>query len=124
MLAASAENIQIWLTKVFPSLFPFAAACGMLLQIGAAEHIGHLFRPLVKFLFGLDGIAAFPFFSGILSGYPMGAKITAQLYEKRLSECKSCDNLISGVCMKCGCYVEFRAAFKKNNCPNIKDRRW
>ena len=31
---------------------------------------------------------------------------------------------ISGVCMKCGCYVEFRAAFKKNNCPNVKDRRW
>lgn len=47
-----------------------------------------------------------------------------ELYEKRLSECKSCDNLISGVCMKCGCYVEFRAAFKKNNCPNVKDRRW
>jgi hypothetical protein len=46
------------------------------------------------------------------------------LYKKRLSECKKCDNLISGVCMKCGCYVEFRAAFKKNNCPNAKDRRW
>ena len=47
-----------------------------------------------------------------------------ELYEKRLIECKNCDNLISGVCMKCGCYVEFRAAFKKNNCPNVKDRRW
>lgn len=47
-----------------------------------------------------------------------------ELYEKRLRECKSCDNLISGVCMKCGCYVEFRAAFKKNNCPNVKDRKW
>ncbi|MBR5793886.1 MAG: hypothetical protein IKY28_04370 [Anaerotignum sp.] len=84
MLAASAESIQIWLTKVFPSLFPFAAACSILLQIGAAEQIGHIFRPMVKLLFGLEGIAAFPFFSGILSGYPMGAKITAQLYEKRL----------------------------------------
>jgi hypothetical protein len=51
-------------------------------------------------------------------------KAPVELYEKRLSECKSCDNLISGVCMKCGCYVEFRAAFKKNNCPNVKDRRW
>ena len=51
-------------------------------------------------------------------------KVSAGLYEKRLSECKECDNLISGVCMKCGCYVEFRAAFKKNNCPNVKDRRW
>ena len=46
------------------------------------------------------------------------------LYSHRLNECKNCDNLISGVCMKCGCYVEFRAAFKKNNCPNTKDRKW
>ena len=51
-------------------------------------------------------------------------KTPEELYEKRLNECKSCDNLISGVCMKCGCYVEFRAAFKRNNCPNVKDRRW
>ena len=51
-------------------------------------------------------------------------KSPVELYEKRLNECKECDNLISGVCMKCGCYVEFRAAFKKNNCPNAKDRRW
>ncbi len=47
-----------------------------------------------------------------------------ELYAKRLNECKNCEHLISGVCMKCGCYVEFRAAFKKNNCPNIMDRRW
>ncbi len=47
-----------------------------------------------------------------------------ELYAKRLNECKNCEHLISGVCMKCGCYVEFRAAFKKNHCPNVKDRRW
>lgn len=84
MLNASAESIQLWLTKVFPSLFPFMAACGILLRIGAAERMGTLLRPLTKPLFGLNGIAAFPFFLGILSGYPMGAKITAQLYEKKL----------------------------------------
>jgi hypothetical protein len=51
-------------------------------------------------------------------------KASDELYIKRLNICKSCDYLISGVCMKCGCYVEFRAAFKKNNCPNVKNRRW
>lgn len=45
-------------------------------------------------------------------------------YEKRLSLCKCCDNLISGVCMKCGCYVEFRAAFIKQKCPYVGDRKW
>lgn len=51
-------------------------------------------------------------------------KVSEDEYEKRLGFCKDCDNLISGVCMKCGCYVEFRAAFKKQKCPNVKDRKW
>ena len=46
------------------------------------------------------------------------------VYESRLSLCKNCDNLISGVCMKCGCYVEFRAAFLKQKCPDVGDRKW
>ena len=86
MLTASCESIQVWLTKVFPSLFPFMAACNILLQTGAAKQIGRFLQPLTKWFFSLDGIAAFPFFIGLLSGYPMGAKITAQLYaEKQIS---------------------------------------
>lgn len=33
-------------------------------------------------------------------------------YNSHIEICKTCEHLISGVCMKCGCYVEFRAAFK------------
>lgn len=84
MLAASAESASLWFSRVLPSLFPFMAACGLLLRLGAAERLGSLLRPVMKPLFGLPGICAFPFFLGILSGYPMGAKITAMLYEKKL----------------------------------------
>ena len=51
-------------------------------------------------------------------------KCESEVYNERLKKCKSCDNLISGVCMKCGCYVEFRAAFKKQKCPDVSDRKW
>ena len=51
-------------------------------------------------------------------------KVSEEIYNKRLSECRNCDYLISGVCIKCGCYVEFRAAFKRQKCPNANDRRW
>lgn len=46
------------------------------------------------------------------------------LYSERLEKCKNCDNLISGVCLKCGCYVEFRAAFRNKKCPDVKNRKW
>lgn len=51
-------------------------------------------------------------------------KADEALYRSRLDACRECDQLISGVCMKCGCYVEFRAAFKKMKCPNVKNRKW
>lgn len=39
------------------------------------------------------------------------------LYEERLAVCKECDFLLEGMCRKCGCYVEMRAALTKNSCP-------
>lgn len=51
-------------------------------------------------------------------------KAEEALYRHRLEACTECDQLLSGVCMKCGCYVEFRAAFKTMKCPNVKARRW
>lgn len=46
------------------------------------------------------------------------------IYSERLENCKNCDNLISGMCLKCGCYVEFRAAFRNKKCPDMKNRKW
>ena len=44
-------------------------------------------------------------------------------YHMRLNTCMECDNLINGMCKLCGCFVEMRAAVKKNYCPNI-DKKW
>jgi hypothetical protein len=48
---------------------------------------------------------------------PENEKSEDKLYSNRLEKCKNCSFLISGTCLKCGCYVEFRAAFKKKHCP-------
>ena len=45
-------------------------------------------------------------------------------YNNRLKECKNCDNLISGTCLKCGCYVEIRARLKGESCPDVDNKRW
>ena len=46
---------------------------------------------------------------------------TAQtISEDRLRNCKTCDRLEAGTCLACGCYVELRAAVKKNKCPYKK----
>ncbi|MBR3149835.1 MAG: hypothetical protein IKF64_06670 [Eubacterium sp.] len=45
-------------------------------------------------------------------------------YERRISICKNCDNLISGMCLKCGCYVEVRARLADSACPDADNKRW
>ena len=46
-------------------------------------------------------------------------KAEGSLYEERLSLCKECDHLLNGMCRVCGCFVEMRAAIRKNHCPDI-----
>lgn len=44
-------------------------------------------------------------------------------YEQRLAVCQGCQNLDSGTCMQCGCYVEMRAARSDMHCP-LGQQRW
>ena len=47
-------------------------------------------------------------------------KADGKTYEARLAVCKTCDYLLQGTCQACGCYVELRAAVRKNKCPYKK----
>ncbi|MCM1155641.1 MAG: DUF6171 family protein [Roseburia sp.] len=47
-------------------------------------------------------------------------KVDGQIYEERLAFCKDCDLLLDGMCRACGCFVELRAALRKNACPYDK----
>ena len=50
-------------------------------------------------------------------------KTEETLYRKRLEACEQCDCLINGMCSKCGCFAEVRAAYKHNRCPH-ENRLW
>ena len=50
--------------------------------------------------------------------------ITDDIYSQRIDICKTCDNLLSGMCVKCGCYVEVRARLKNADCPDYDNKRW
>lgn len=44
-------------------------------------------------------------------------------YARRLDVCRSCEELNSGTCLKCGCYVEFRALKARMHCPH-ENKKW
>lgn len=51
-------------------------------------------------------------------------KVSNDVYRKRLEICKTCDHLLSGMCLKCGCYVEVRAILNNKDCPDCDNKRW
>lgn len=51
---------------------------------------------------------------------PPKDKTPDEEYRRRLEICKDCEWLEKGTCLKCGCYPEFRAAYKALRCPAKK----
>lgn len=43
-----------------------------------------------------------------------------ELVNQRLEICRQCEKLNAGTCLKCGCYVEIRAALMRGRCPAKK----
>ncbi len=49
-------------------------------------------------------------------------KVPDDVYAARLDTCTACPRLVSGMCAKCGCYVQLRAAKARLACPDVPAR--
>jgi len=54
-----------------------------------------------------------------INGLDDEIKAVQEIYLERLSHCETCDKLNEGICRICGCFVEYRAAIKLKQCPDI-----
>ena len=76
------EGIKVWALCVLPALFPFFILTKLLASFGVIEKVGNKLSGVTRFLFGAPGVSAYVYLMSILSGYPVGAKLTADLYEQ------------------------------------------
>ncbi|GLX67702.1 sporulation integral membrane protein YlbJ [Paenibacillus glycanilyticus] len=83
-LESSLRGLSIWWQVLFPALFPFFVISELLLGFGIVHFFGKLLDPLMRPLFRLPGIGSFVVTMGYVSGYPVGARLTAQLWEQGL----------------------------------------
>lgn len=81
-LAAAKSGLVLWATSVVPSLFPFFVANEMLVYTNVVSILGKWLNPIMRPLFGVPGEAAFAFIMGLISGYPVGAKIVSNFIEQ------------------------------------------
>ena len=81
-LDSARYGLELWLTAVLPSLLPFMAASFLLLDTGVVRLIAALFAPLTRRLFYAPGEAAYVLAAAAVSGYPVGARLTAELFAR------------------------------------------
>ena len=83
-LEATKSGLELWAFTVVPSLFPFFVITNLLSQTKVVRTIGRLLDKLMRPLFNVPGIGGFAFVMGLISGYPVGAKIVSDFREQKL----------------------------------------
>lgn len=82
--SATIKGLSLFFYSVLPGLLPFMFLTKLLTEIGTVFKISKRFSGVSKKLFGTPGVSLYCFFMSILSGYPIGAKIIYDLYNKNL----------------------------------------
>ena len=82
-IEAAKKGLLLWYNSILPSLFPFMVCTHILVTLNFFKILEKLFSLPMKFLFNLPGNASFIWLTGIISGYPVGAKLTNDLLEKK-----------------------------------------
>lgn len=82
VLKGASEGLLLWFNTVLPTLFPFILICNLLIQTKAINALLYITRPLFCRFFRVSPYGSFAVLSGFLCGYPMGAKVTADLYRQ------------------------------------------
>lgn len=83
-LTAATNGLTLWATCVVPSLFPFFVITNLLSHTKVVSFTGKLLDRLMRPLFNVPGVGGFAFVMGLISGYPVGAKIVSDFRENGL----------------------------------------
>lgn len=78
------SGLKLFFSSVLPGLFPFMLLTKLLTELGIAFKFSNKLSKISQKTFKTPGVSLFAFFMSIMSGYPIGAKIISDLYQKKL----------------------------------------
>lgn len=80
VLAASL-GLELWYQKMMPTLLPFSILSYIMIHSGMLDGLTKKLHRFIKHFFPVSSAGLFPLAAGLLFGFPMGSKITAELVE-------------------------------------------
>lgn len=94
-LSSAKTGLSLWANSVVPSLLPFFIATELLGYTNVISILGKLLTKFMRPLFNVPGEGAFPFIMGIISGYPMGAKIISSFKAQSICTNEEAERLLA-----------------------------
>lgn len=94
-LLAAKNGLVLWANSIVPCLFPFFVATELLSYTNFTYYLGKVLHKIMKPLFNIRGEGSFAFIMGIISGYPIGAKIAANFRKNNICSKEECERLLS-----------------------------
>ncbi len=94
-ILASKNGLKLWANSIVPSFLPFFIATECLSKTNMPYIFSKIFNPIMKPFFNVSGIGSFALIMGILSGYPVGAKIAVDFRNNNLCSKEECERLLS-----------------------------
>lgn len=80
-IAVALDGISAWTFNVLPCLLPFMILTKLIIDLDTMEIFTKPFSKTIMKLYKVPSCASYIYFMSILAGYPVGAKMTADLYE-------------------------------------------
>jgi len=94
-IIATKNGLSLWADSVVPTLFPFFVATNLLSFTNVPKYFGKIFSKVMRPIFNVPGEGSFAFIMGIISGYPMGAKIASDFKEKGICSTEESERLLA-----------------------------
>lgn len=89
------SGLQLWYSKMIPSLLPFMIISGLMIRLHLTEGFSSLVYPVMNPLFRVSKNACYVIMLGFLCGFPMGARIITDLYLRGMLSRRESEFLLS-----------------------------
>lgn len=82
-LSFACNGLNLWFQNMIPTLFPFMVLSGIMIRMNLTGSFIKLLKPALFPVFRVSDDCLYAIFIGFLCGFPMGANVSAQLYQRR-----------------------------------------
>lgn len=120
-LQGAKNGLLLWFNVVLPTLFPFMTLSLFMTKTSLCHKLSRLCPAPVRKILGVSSAGVYPVIMGLLSGFPVGAKIVNTLYQEKQISRKEANYLL---CLAGNISPMFLTTYIGEHCLHLGSKRY